>query len=409
VDTLAERLRSKYLQLQTATIHLDIGSVDNTQQLNEVLYCLLLFGSFRFGQVAVSIPAGISVYIELDASPQSILIELPIFQHIQSRKRIDHVDWTTLNVESAKIQTVANYLQAIVSGTIIKQNINPSTFKKLDAETCSHLIQNHFLQKKNADFITWTQLSIFIDVFYHLFTGFSRCGFFLVKYVPRPELRMDLIQTLLQSSHQFTSLSVEAVRERQRSVAINEPVEFSDAIVRWDKIEPFTLVFTATDEPLYVYKRSADVPQALIEYFKTYYQAIGQETQMAENSMFPDYTKLTHTELFIRLASLSKKYFNKSICPKCFRQYEIQERKCLQCSTEDLLIRPQSFDHLDIVTFQISIAEKLQHDYVLTPDNFVKMLLIYMRVQSGIPVLIMGETGKKTFHIRTRCFSDFLL
>jgi hypothetical protein len=56
VDTLAERLRSKYDQLQSAAIHLDIGAIDNNQQLNEILYCLLLFRSFRFGQVAVSIP-----------------------------------------------------------------------------------------------------------------------------------------------------------------------------------------------------------------------------------------------------------------------------------------------------------------------------------------------------------------
>jgi hypothetical protein len=61
------------------------------------------------------------------------------------------------------------------------------------------------------------------------------------------------------------------------------------------------------------------------------------------------------------------------------------------------------------MSFQTVVSEILQNEYVLTPDNFVKMLLIYMRVQSGIPVLIMGETGKRIVHIRTHFFNEFLL
>ncbi|CAF4151964.1 unnamed protein product, partial [Rotaria magnacalcarata] len=214
---------------------------------------------------------------------------------------------------------------------------------------------------------------------------------------------MDLVQTLLRSSNQFTSLSVEAVRKQQRAVATNTPEEFSDAIVRWDTAQPFILIFTDTHEPLFIYKRTKDIPPALIEYFKTYYQATGQKKELAKNIMFPDYDKLSHVEFFIKLASLSRKYFNKSICPKCFRQHEYKDRQCARCVNVDL-IRPTSFNHSDVMIFQIGIAEMLKTEYVLTPDNFVKMLLIYMRVQSGIPVLIMGETGcGKTALIQFLC------
>ncbi|CAF3712950.1 unnamed protein product [Rotaria sp. Silwood1] len=403
VDILAERLSSKCPQLQKAIIHLDIGSIHDIQQLNEVLYCLLLFRSFRFGQVAVSIPAETSIYIELDASPQSTLNEISLFQHIPSLEHINHVDWNKLNVKSSEIQIVAKYLQAIATEMIIKQDVDLSNLKELNAITLSRLIQDHFLQNKNLDFITWTQLSIFIAVFYRLFTSFSLCSFFFIKWVHRPALRMDIVQTLLRSSNQFTSLSVEAVRKQQRAVANNAPEEFSNAIVRWDTVQPFILIFTDTHEPLFIYKRTQDIPPALVEYFKTYYQATGQRKELAENIMFPDYDKLSHTEFFIKLASLSRKYFNKSVCPKCFRQYEYKDRLCARCLNIDL-IRPASFNDSDVTVFQISIAEKLKNEYVLTPDNFVKMLLIYMRVQSGIPVLIMGETGcGKTALIQFLC------
>ncbi|CAF3492697.1 unnamed protein product, partial [Rotaria socialis] len=403
IDTLAERLCSKYSQLETGAIHLDIGTTANSQELNEVLYCLLLFRNFRFGQVAVSIPTTTMIYIELDASPDATLNQLPLFQYITPSAVVEKVDWTTLNIEYGGIQAVANYLQTIENKTIITQNINSSNFKKLDAMTCSRLIQAIFLPNKDADYITWTQLSIFVAVFHRLFTGFSSNVYFGAESLPEPKLRMDLAQALIQSSNLFTSLSVENVRKQQRSVTSDEPMKFSDAIVQWDKIQPFTLAFTASNDPLFIYKKPTDVPQALVKYFKLYYNACGQNL-VGLSTMFPDYNNLSHSDFFVKSASLSYKYFNKSICPKCFGQYDFKQVECNKCASKDLLIRPKSFGSKDIEIFQRDIATRLQDDYVLTSDNFIKMLLIYLRVQCGIPVLIMGETGcGKTSLIKFLC------
>ncbi|CAF4151949.1 unnamed protein product [Rotaria magnacalcarata] len=154
VDILAERLSSKCSQIQRLAIHLDIGSIHNIQQLNEVLYCLLLFRSFRFGQVAVSIPTETSIYIELDASPQSNLNEISLLQHIPSLAHVEYIEWNNINVKNSEIQTVAKYLQAIATEVIIKQDVDVSSIKELDAIALSRLIQNYFLQNKNSDFIT---------------------------------------------------------------------------------------------------------------------------------------------------------------------------------------------------------------------------------------------------------------
>ncbi|CAF3298595.1 unnamed protein product [Rotaria sp. Silwood2] len=166
-------------------------------------------------------------------------------------------------------------------------------------------------------------------------------------------------------------------------------------------MEPFTLVFTVTDDPIFVYKKPADVSAALVKYFEAYSKA---NKDNKEKDMFPDYTKLSHTEFFIRLASLSQKYLNKAICPNCFRQYEIGEQHCQICSINNILIQPKTFNNTDVLSFQTNIAKRCRNEYVLTEDNFIKMLLIYMRVQCGIPVLIMGETGcGKTILIQFLC------
>ena len=46
----------------------------------------------------------------------------------------------------------------------------------------------------------------------------------------------------------------------------------------------------------------------------------------------------------------------------------------------------------------------VNNEYAVTTDNFLKMCIIYLRVQSRVPVVIMGETGcGKTSLIKFFC------
>ncbi len=54
-----------------------------------------------------------------------------------------------------------------------------------------------------------------------------------------------------------------------------------------------------------------------------------------------------------------------------------------------------------------SFVQAAKSGYALTFDNIVKMLAIYFRVKSGIPLIVSGETGcGKTSLIQYLC--DFL-
>ncbi|CAM4834359.1 unnamed protein product, partial [Rotaria magnacalcarata] len=409
VDTLAERLRTLGKKMTSADValHIDIGVVDNIQQLNELLYCLLLFRSFRLGQEAAYIPANIPIYIELDSSPHSLTAHAKII--VLQFLPCHHIE--TMNLDQLKvanmasIQLVANYLQAIDDRTIITQTIGKNNITQLDAKKCIALLQKHFLKEKNKDYVTWTQLSIFISVYESLFDGFSLCGHFIVemmKEVNNTQLRINILQTLLQSSDQFTSLSVESVRKNQRSTN-EDQVAFSDAIVRWDKSEPFTVVFSDSHDPLFVYKTVDSVSQSLKNEFNIFNQVLAQN-RLPQQNLLPDYNKLTHAEFFLKLTSLSKKYYRKSICPSCFTQFENNISNCTNCPTSDVLCNPRNAKSEDVDKIIQRMGEKIQSEYVLTADNYIKMLLVYLRVQSNIPVLIMGETGcGKTALIQFLC------
>jgi hypothetical protein len=432
VDILIERLRDKKIQLtpSTVVIHIDIGPVENIRQLHVFLYCLILFRCFRLGQMPVCVPADIPIYIEVDSSSYlaKFIDDIIIFKYLTT-KYIDTMDWNDLKTNLQKIQFVANYLQAIEDKTINTRDINQQTITTLDKSTCIRLLQKYFLRTRNTEFISWTQLSIFIAVYYKLFSGFSECGYFVADPTDQSSLRLDILNSLLDSSNQFTSLSVENVRQNQRSIYTNETsIGFSDAIIRWDKSQPFTLIFTSTDEPLFIYKSPTDVPSSLTNALRYYYQVIynnsgpknglqrllhslfkklrvknnveqattstkNPEQQLQEFLINPN--RMTHEQFFLRLTVLSTKYFtHKSICLTCFNQFDYDEQQCLKCPTRDALIKPISTNSQHIEEFQKRIAEKLHSEYVFTPDNYIKMLLIYLRVQSNLPVLIMGETGK---------------
>jgi hypothetical protein len=223
---------------------------------------------------------------------------------------------------------------------------------------------------------------------------------------------MDILQSFLKSAKQFTSISVEDVREQQRRTVnnnrndIHQKQELSNAIIRWDQMQPFTLIFSPTDDLIFVYKTEKDIPQSLKDYFDLYNQNSQPKQSLLQKfflqkttstkTFFADYQKLKHEELFQKLAQLSDKYLNKAICTKCFRQYEYDTLTCTNCLNPTDLLDKSDSPSSDESTqaFQKRIAKIIESEYVITADNYIKMLLVFLRVQSGVPVLIMGETGR---------------
>ena len=440
VDILTERLRDPKIQSTPSSIviHIDIGPVQNIQQLNEFLYCLLLFRCFWLGQLPVCINPDIPIYIELDSSSylSNRKDELTALHNV-SPKDFTQVTWEELHSESEDVQLVVRYLKAIANGTINTKNIDENTKNVQDKATCSQLLKKHFIKNENTKFISWTQLRIFISIYHRLFFSFARCAYFYADPKNSSSLRFDILKNLLDSSDQFTSLSVEQVRENQRLIYESETsVPFSEAIIRWDKSRPFTLIFTFDNEPLFIYKQVDNVPNSLKLAFSCYYETMNNDNalQITRNSRFlsffsrdrslagaernkapiidPQYqlqqffadpNSMTHEEFFLRLTLLSTKYStHKPICSKCNYQYEHNIEQCTLCSEINTLVRPNAQNYQQhLESFQKHIAQELHSKYVFTADNYVKMLLIYLRIQSGLPVLIMGETGKTQalFHL----------
>jgi len=409
-DSIAKRLLAVAEQFSTSAIHLDLGVIDNYQQINDLMNCLILFRSFSLGQNAIFIPEQTPIYIELDSSSHSNLFDtIGIFQSIPCQS-IEHIDWKQFHV-TEQVQFVCNYLKAMADQSIIRKDIYRENVKQLSVSECAALLQHNFFPANTSASrnVSWIKVFLYVSILDKLFYGFSKCGFFSTVFLPDKELkqsRMDLLKAFLESIREFTSVSVENVREQQRltRTRTNTPLlqKFSDAIISWNQIRPFMLIFTPTFDPIFVYKTEQNIPQSVKTYINDYDKKAhskrsfwNRSSSKVTKSIFPDYRKLEHEQLFHKLIELSSKYTLKAVCPRCFQTYNFDVETCMICSDEPVkLERPDSLSDESSDKFKTRIASLIKTTYVITPDNFIKMLLVYLRVESNVPVLIMGETGR---------------
>ena len=415
-DYFAKRLLKQVRDFPTGAMHFDIGMIENGDQMSDIINCLVLFRSFCFGQIAISIPWEMSIFIELDSSTHSsLLTEIDLLKYLPSI-HIDQIDWKRL-IPTPSIRFVVNYLKSIKDQSITTKDLTEEEIKDISPDQSAALVREFFFQNQSNEYITWNKVFIYISIFYRLFFGFSRCSYFQWKYLQSPRLgplRMDILQAFLKSADQFTSSSIETVRQRKRGSSNRADQELTNAIIRWDQIQPFTLIFSPSDYPIFVYKTEKDVPPSLKTYFDLYHRKLDTRSFFqkkfsplkTEKPFFPDYRQLTHEEFFEKLVDLlESKYQNRAICIRCFRKYEFDVEVCETCKEQ--LERPINISDEGLrVGFRKRIAQIIESEYVLTADNFIKMLLVFLRVQSGVPVLIMGETGedlneKGHFHV---CF-----
>ena len=405
-----------------------IGSIEESDKslLNEVLFSLVVLRSFHFSTSVVKVPETVQIFFEIDSSYfENLKDDIEILSYIQT-ENIDTMRIEDLHYKSPQVQFVCYYLKGLVDGSLGTNDLSEFDIrdKELSKDECLKLITQKFLENRDKDYASYTQLRIFIDVLYSLFRSFSENGYFIYSVLSKtknphdnqsvflPEdviinMRLNLIDGLVLAADQFTSKSVENVRQQQKMsmniakdrMAVEDVNNaLGGAVVSWENSRPFTVVFSVDQSPIFVYKQLDSVPKAVVDAMQNQIQAAQGLGRQLENPL-KDYKECSQVDLYERLVSLTNKLHNRNICLKCYRKYEKNLEICNACGIPLLLNNdPDSRD------FVKKVAIASGKDYALTPDNFIKMLLIFMRVQQRIPVIIMGETGcGKTSLIRFLC------
>ena len=408
-----------------------IGCIEEKDKslLNEILFSLVVLRSLHFGKDVIEVPEHAYIVFEIESSYfDNIREEIEILNYLPC-ENIREMNFKKLDYHLPEIQFVCHYLNGIADQSLGRRDIleDDNSHQLLDREQCLNALIPKFLNGRNKDYATYTQLNIYVNMLYYLFKSFSESGFFSYGILAQEEnqheinavfmktedivrMRLGLVEGLIIAADQFTSKSVEGVRNCQNQSMTKQKEEakqdanvlLNEAIVSWEQTRPFTVTFTADNFPIFVYKSVNDIPEAVKQSYEHQIQALiasGQDKDDVKN-VLRDYSRYTQEQLFIELASLTTKLNNRNICPKCFKKYFTTTLKCEGCNV-GVIERLHFNDSRDFI---LRIAQESAKDYALTPDNFIKMLLIFMRSRQKVPIIIMGETGcGKTSLIRVLC------
>ena len=108
-----------------------------------------------------------------------------------------------------------------------------------------------------------------------------------------------------------------------------------------------------------------------------------------DKSEFPDYKNYNNIDFLTELKKILniKNPVTKSENAKSIKNYEIDEG--------------YEGEENENEEKEIKSIEEITKNYIFTPDNFIKIILILLRIRANIPVIMMGETGcGKTLLIR---------
>ncbi|OMJ85343.1 hypothetical protein SteCoe_13379 [Stentor coeruleus] len=346
-------------------LSVQINHVDDMKIVNEFITSLALFKQYYTPLKVYSLNENTKVYIEFANCFQNMLY---ISAHIS--KYIQNYEISSFSIyyiiPNDDFNLVSSYLNSYQNGSINKFKIDPP-----NKSSCYDLINN---QLKDLNDINHYTVQSFIKIMSFLIKNFEKWPYTMeVTYneyvghllgdnkIQFENLRSTIFKSLLDSSKEFTLKCIKSVKSDQikAETIVNsknyiKQLENAYKIsIRWEETNHFAILFAPSGEQLVIYRKPDDVPQSINDIYTI-------QDCLEKNK--------------------SSKKISSSIDQYKFKDYS-------SISTQDLIEKILCFAdkrHISI--------ENLKN-YILTPDNFVKMCLILAKAFSGIPIIIMGETG----------------
>ena len=403
--------RLKELQIDiNCVIHFDLYDTDQTSLLLDFLFSILITRFYGQNEDIFYLSKNIPIKIEI---PNSFINFFEKFQILTlfNKKELTISNLSPLivppNQIDSNIQIVANYLKSLKEHTIdghdlIFPNITPEewanrsiTFKKpkkviktaifakyLSPQECQKLIFDVIKEKIKEP--TYYQIISFINILAVQLKKLNK-NFFLnaheliltgknINYI-----RTLIVESFIKLTKHFTEGAFTELLKSQTKVhnlqfglynegedlnnAINVLANYNHEVISFKAIDPSLLFFHEGDGESFsiiTNKKPTDKEYINLLNLKNC-QALTEEMKL---KAFPKY---------------SDKNFDKINFLK-----ELKEILSINNPVKE---SEKSKDS------EYKSLEEISGNYVFTADNFVKMILILLRIRSNIPVIMMGETG----------------
>ncbi|CAC5397569.1 RNF213 [Mytilus coruscus] len=347
-------------------LHIDVGVTPSPSELDSVLFQLIILGHISVGSDAYTLRTG-HVLIEISNTVGQMLCNSLPTSTCLKRINIDWNNYYDLKVcmeINSPIQVVCQYLKALDNGQLDRTDIyltGKNTPSPLKADECRILLEKYF---SSAGDMSYTLLQIFLNVLADQLKKLSSSVFFRTSNIvvmmgehDLPSVKSNLVKVLVESCQEFASRSVQSCRSSQAanlhllshesyrdSYSTQALAQRVAGMIRWEDSNHLMILFHQNVQTVSaIYRDIAKVPNNIKCLF---------ESQMKK--LIEDFRYKTQRELQDILQMLTRSQANK---------------------------------------LSDNILKAMAAAYALIPDNLLKMVLISLRINSMIPVVIMGETG----------------
>ena len=392
-EDIIKRLKKLPLRKESS-IHLDLFDTENIDIMEEFLFWFIIVKLYKVNEDIFYLLNDTEIHIEIPNFNINFFSTLKILTLIPPKKQykisINNLDplFAPQNIKS-NIQIVCNYLKLLNddkiddndiyilkmtramllrSKTEIKvgnefKSVEKSVLeaKILSQEECDKLIFK-IIKGKN---MTYYQIKLFIDVLGSKLKEFNKNFFLNAFYLSQGKNNLNKVRKIIvnnlikQTEYFIKKIPNDKINKKDNvklSLNINN-INNDNNFISFDKLNQ-TL--------FYVH-----------EGFQDLFTIITNKAPEDE-----EYKKFLQLQNFIKVKIL-KSYHNYKLYKHEDFLKEIKDIFALQ---NPILIKDKKNQK------ELSLQE-IVGNYVITPDNFIKMLLILTRIRANIPIILMGETG----------------
>jgi len=444
--------RLKNLEIsKNSVLHLDLYDTEQTDLMMEFLFSILITRLYGQNEDIFYLFKEVDIKIEIPNGFIDFFQKFPILT-LFDHKKLSINNLAPLIIENkvnSKVQIVANYLKAleeenkdmIDAKNLFFETISPKDFLKngknyieyakiLNQSECQKLIFKEI--KTTIENPNYYQITSFIDILAEQFSKFSKNFYleaFSLKEKKNLSIRRTIIESFIKLTKHFTEGAFTSIVKSQKIThdnlfgqydenkdnanGIEELAKTKHDVVSFKKIDPSLLFFHEGEsqsfsiitnkskndaEYLKLLKLKnymalkpadyVDLPNYKLfkqnDFLEELKDVLGVKNKVAESEMKGDETEEEEME-----------DEDKNEEDEEEEGEEDEEEKDDKNENEKEIKgnKDENNNNNNKKTIKKESLEKIADKYILTPDNFVKMALILLRIRANIPVIMMGETG----------------
>ena len=375
-------------------LHIDIydSNEETTLIIKEFLFSLLITRCYSYEgkifylyqgiKIAIEIPIGFYdmknkfALLEYFSSKKIYLNNLPpLIDFEEKNKNNNNNNNNNINNNMTHIQLVSSILIMLENGTIIDEILDlDKKHKKIPINDCEKIINKYFFLKLPKG--NYYQKNAFIHILADQFRLFCKSSYLnpevlyqngRAKFYKKhniTKVREIMIKNLIDLTLYFvkgpftkiilnqekamSQIFGEFNQDKINDIANIYLSKMEEEIISFEKIKPSLVFFNEDIESFSIITTSKEGEEEYEQLLRLY----NSQNYKIKDIPLIDYRSLTHEELLSEVKNV-----------------------------------------LNLNVLSIEKIREIIGAYCFTSDNFIKMILILLRIRAGIPVIMMGETG----------------